>query len=183
MPRQSEDIQPLSFSEISRTVNDVLSEPILTTLLERSNLTRAQLETLLIDLVVEDAVGLRLPYETKANLRRTTSKTQGVSRGAFNRTLQQARKNVMRSIYTMVLLAYLGLFDFSIFRPFEEITAKIGDYRRIREVLAGKTKLTPEDVESYRAAERVVMDALEELASPLILKASASKRKSDGSEV
>ncbi|MCF2137294.1 MAG: hypothetical protein K9W43_08650 [Candidatus Thorarchaeota archaeon] len=154
-----------------------MKEPILTTLLDRSNITRPQLETLLIDLVVEDAAGTHLPYEQKAGLRRKTAKRKGVSRGAFNRTLQQARRNVMRSIYTMVLLAYLGLFDYSIFRPFEEISAKIADYRRVREVLAGKTKLSAEDVESYRTAERVVLDALDELASPLMLKSSSSKRK------
>ncbi|MHA1771178.1 MAG: hypothetical protein ACTSYL_08970 [Candidatus Thorarchaeota archaeon] len=178
---ESKDTRPVHL--LAKSVQDVMKEPILSTLLERSNITRPQLETLLIDLVIEDAAGMHLPYEQKAGLRSKTTKRKGVSRGAFNRTLQQARRNVMRSIYTMVLLAYLGLFDYSIFRPFEEISAKIADYRRIREVLAGKVKLSTEDAESYRAAERVVLDALEELAGPLILKSSSSKRKQGPSDV
>ena len=80
-------------------------------------------------------------------------------------------------LYTMLLLAYLGLFDYAIFRPFEEISSKIGGYQNIQEVLAGRSNLSPEDLESYKAAERTVMDALEELASPLILKSETSKHR------
>ncbi len=167
---------------LADSVREVLKEPILSILLERSSITRAQLETLLIDLVLEDTSGTHLPYERKAQLRHSTPRRKGVSRGAFNRTLYQARRNILRSIYTMVLLAYLGLFDYSIFRPFEEIAGKIGDYRRIRETLAGKSKLSAEDLESYRTAERVILDALDELNSPLILKSLSSRRKADSSD-
>ena len=103
-----------------------LKEPILQTLLDGSFLTETQLETLLIDLVVEDEMGDQIPYEDKASLRsRKTSRSQGVTRGAFNRTLKQARRNVTRCLYTMLLLAYLGLFDFAVFRPFEEVVDRI----------------------------------------------------------
>ncbi|MFW9931088.1 MAG: hypothetical protein ACFFDR_00315 [Candidatus Thorarchaeota archaeon] len=160
-----------------------LREPMLKILLERSLLTDIQMETLLIDLAIEDQVGDHIPYEDKASIRRkSTSKSSGVSRGAFNRSLSQARRNVTRCLYTMLLLAYLGLFDYTIFRPFEELSSKIGGYQNIREVLSGRENLTTEDLESYRAAEQTIMEALEELASPLILKSELSRKKQNTDE-
>jgi hypothetical protein len=171
-----------SLKDIVRGAKRVLKEPILTALLEQSLLTPAQLETLLIDLVVEDQLGDHISYEEKAAARTAPNRKQrGVSRGAFNRTLQQSRRNVTKCLYTMLLLAYLGLFDFTVFRPFEEVATRIGDYRRIRDVLAGKIELSDEDLESYRAAERSIKAALDELALPLALKSDLSRRKeSDG---
>lgn len=156
----------------------VIKEPILRRLREGSTLSEPQLETLLIDLLVEDALGSRITYENKAaHRRRQGERTRGVSRGAFNRTLRQARRNVTRCLYTMLLLTYLGLFELNIFRPFEEVASRIGDYRVIREVLSGKSDLTPEDLESLRVTEVSVDEALEELASSLSLKSEISKRR------
>ncbi len=159
----------------------VLQEPIMKALLQNSTLTRVQLETLLIDLVLEDELGSHIPYDEKAAFRLKGKKrrTSGVSRGAFNRTLGQARRNVTRCLCTMLLLAYLGLFDFTLFRPFEEVATRIGDYRRIRDVLAGKTDLSDEELESYSTAERTILSALEELTSSTVLKSELSKRKSE----
>jgi len=79
----------------------------------------------------------------------------------------------------MLLLAYLGLFELTIFRPFEEVAARIGDYRRIRDILAGKTELTTEELESFRVAEKTIISALDELSSSLTLKSDISKKKID----
>ena len=156
----------------------VLKEPILKKLQEGSTLSSAQLETLLIDLVVEDNLGSHITYEDKASYRsRTGTKSRGVSRGAFNRTLNQARRNVTRCLYTMLLLAYLGLFDSTVFRPFEVVATRIGDYRRIRDILAGKTELTKEDLESVAVTEKTIMSFLEELSSALVLKSELSRQK------
>ena len=156
----------------------VLKEPILKMLQEGSTLSSAQLETLLIDLVVEDNLGSHITYEDKASYRsKTGTKSHGVSRGAFNRTLTQARRNVKRCLYTMLLLAYLGLFDSTVFRPFEVVATRIGDYRRIRDILAGKTELTQEDLESVSVTEKTIMSFLEELSSALVLKSELSKKK------
>jgi hypothetical protein len=163
---------------VSSRAGQVLKEPILRALLRGSSLTSAQLETLLIDLIVEDTYGSHIPYDKKASLRSKSSrKAKGVTRGAFNRTLRQARKNVTQCLYTMLLLSYLGFFDFTVFRPFEEIAGRIGDYRRIRDALAGKADLSNEDLESYRIAESAVVAALENLASPLALKSELSRHK------
>jgi hypothetical protein len=168
--------------ELTSGARQVLQEPILRILQSESVLSQTQLETLLIDLVVEDNHGAHITYDEKASIRsRPGKRTRGVSRGAFNRTLKQARKNVTRCFYTMILLAYLGLFEFTIFRPFEEVAARIGDYRRIREILAGKSDLTQEDLESVKVTERTIMSILEELTSSLALKTDLSRKKGDSS--
>jgi len=161
-----------------RGAREILDEPILKMLLRGSALTSAQLETLLIDLIAEDTSGLHISYEDKAKARlRKRGSPAGVSRGAFNRTLAQARRNVTRSAYTLLLLAYLGFFELNPFRSLEETASKISEYRRIREILAGRERLLPEDIESYRATERSVLAALEQLSAPLALKSEQARRE------
>lgn len=169
----------VSIRRLASSTRQVLKEPILKALLDQSVLTPVQLETLLIDLVVEGEYGDHIPYDDKATFRsRSGSRRSGVTRGSFNRTLRQARRNVTRCFYTMLLLAYLGLFDLTLFSPFEEIASRIGDYRRIRDVLSGKTTLSKEDMESYRLAEETILSALEKLTSSTALKSELSRRKS-----
>jgi len=169
-----------SMRELTSGARQVLQEPIFKILQAGSVLSETQLETLLIDLVVEDGYGAHITYEDKASIRsRAGTRAKGVSRGAFNRTLKQARKNITSCFYTMLLLTYLGLFELTIFRPFEEVAARIGDYRRIREILAGKSELTKEDLESIRVTERTIISILEELSSSLTLKTDISRRRSN----
>ncbi|MEM3507613.1 MAG: hypothetical protein QXT31_08205, partial [Candidatus Bathyarchaeia archaeon] len=47
---------------------------------------------------------------------------------AYYRTLAQARVNVVRSIYTIFLLGYSGLFDNPRLEPFIELGNKIKSY-------------------------------------------------------
>ncbi len=169
-----------TMKQLTSGAKQVLREPILKKLQEGSVLSEAQIETLLIDLVVEDNYGSHITYENKASYRsKQGTKSRGVSRGAFNRTLKQARRNLSRCFYTMLLLAYLGLFENTIFRPFEEVAARIGDYRRIRDILADKIELSAEELESVRVTERTIMSALDELSASLALKSDISRRKSE----
>lgn len=164
--------------EFTSGARQVLQEPILKTLQKGSVLSQTQLETLLIDLVIEDNYGAHITYDDKASIRsRAGTKAKGVSRGAFNRTLKQARRNVTRCFYTMLLLTYLGLFEVTIFRPFEEVAARIGDYRRIREILAGKSELAQEDLESVKVTERTILSLLENLSLSLALKTDVSRKR------
>ena len=87
--------------DVRRWLLGIFRDPIVETLLKNSQLTKTQLETLLIDILAEKISGKRIVYEDKAKMRLIRS---GVSRGAFNRTLAQARINVIRSIYTVILL-------------------------------------------------------------------------------
>lgn len=101
------------------------SDPIIKTLAKNSHLTRTQLETLLIDFLGPNVAGKALTNEEKALLRLTKA---GISRGAFNHTLKQARKNVIKSIYTIILLGYLGVFEDSRLTPYLEAATKLKDY-------------------------------------------------------
>ncbi|PUA33035.1 MAG: hypothetical protein B9J98_02905 [Candidatus Terraquivivens tikiterensis] len=85
--------------EIRRWEDDVIFK----LLSERCTLTKKQLVTLLMDLIPESR-GMRLSVEEKAKLR-------GVSKGSFLRTKKQAMDNVVRALYTVLLLGYLGLLE------------------------------------------------------------------------
>jgi hypothetical protein len=182
LPDGIEEKRAREVKAAARDTKRIIHEPILKVLLENSSLTEVQLETLLIDLVVEDRLDTHISYEDKATVRTKSGKSSGVSRGAFNRTLSQARKNVMRCLYSMLLLAYLDLFELAIFRPFEEVASKIGTYRTVRDSLAAKTELSSEDMESYRAIERSILDALNEIASPLVLKSDMARKRTNDFE-
>ena len=102
-----------------------LSDPIVKILAENSNLTKTQLETFLIDVLAVNISGKQLKYDKKAKLRLLKG---GVSRGAFNRTLRQARRNVIQSIYTILLLGYLGAFESISLESYLEISNKLQTY-------------------------------------------------------
>jgi hypothetical protein len=156
----------------------ILREPILKMLLQQSILTKTQLETLLIDIIIEDRYGNHIPYRDKAKIRsQEKGKIKGVTRGAFNRTLKQARKNITKCMFTMLLLAYLDFFDYNIFRPFEETASNLAKYRKIRETLAKKEELTPEEIESYKVMEKTILTTIDQLISPLSLKSELARRK------
>ena len=102
-----------------------LNDPIAKILSKNSHLTKTQLETLLIDILSDNMTGKTLKYDEKAALRLTKAQ---ISRGAFNRTLKQAKENVTRSIYTVILLGYLGVFESTTLDPYLEIANKLHTY-------------------------------------------------------
>jgi len=106
-------------------LNGALNDPIVKTLQKNSQLTKIQLETLLINVLSENISGKQLKYDDKAALRLTKAK---ISRGSFNRTLKQSNENVIKSIYTVLLLGYLGVFESSTLDPYLEIANKLHDY-------------------------------------------------------
>lgn len=106
-------------------LNGALNDSVTQILLKNSQLTKTQLETLLIDILAENISGKHLKYDEKAKLRLTKAK---ISRGAFNRTLKQAKENVIKSIYTVLLLGYLGIFETTTLDPYLEIANKLKEY-------------------------------------------------------
>jgi hypothetical protein len=106
-------------------LNGALNDPIVKILSKNSQLTKTQLETLLIDVLAENISGKQLKYDEKARLRLTKAK---ISRGSFNRTLKQSKENVIKSIYTVLLLGYLGVFESTTLDPYLEIANKLKDY-------------------------------------------------------
>src|SRR5437762_13846981 len=88
------------------SVKGILKDPIVLRLLSRSNLTRAQLETLIMDQLAHDMANKQLTRGEMAQLARNQ---KGISRVALNRTFRQGRENVSESIHTILLLGYVAL--------------------------------------------------------------------------
>jgi len=110
---------------VATWLNGALNDPIVRILAKNSQLTKIQLETLLIDVLSENISDKQLKYDDKAALRLTKAK---ISRGSFNRTLKQSRENVIKSIYTVLLLGYLGVFESTTLDPYLEIANKLHEY-------------------------------------------------------
>ena len=92
--------------EATRSVMDeTLRDRILSALLQRSNLTKIQFETLLVDQLGHDIANKRLTRSDMAQLRRDQ---KGISRGSFNRTLRQARENVVGQFTPFCFSATVG---------------------------------------------------------------------------
>ncbi len=99
------------------SIKEMLRDPILSSLLARSNLTKAQFETVLMDQLGHDIANKRLTRNEMAELLRSR---RGISRGALNRTLRQARENISEAIHTVLLLGYGGLIESPSLAPFLE---------------------------------------------------------------
>jgi len=110
---------------VQKIIRSSLNDPIVNILLKNSHLTKTQLETLLVDVLTENLAENQLSFEEKAKLRLIKP---SVTRGAFNRTLKQAKNNVIKSIYTIMLLGYLGIFENSSLTPYIEISNKLKTY-------------------------------------------------------
>lgn len=112
-----------SWREKARSLlNETLQDRILAALLTRSNLTMTQFETLLVDQLGHDMANKRLTRDDMTELRR---KKEGISRGAFNRTLRQARENVVEAIHTILLLGYSGLTESPSIAPFLDASERL----------------------------------------------------------
>ena len=101
--------------------------------------------------------GKQLKYDEKARLRLTKAK---ISRGSFNRTLKQAKDNVIKSIYTILLLGYLGVFESTTLDPYLEIANKLHEYIEAH-------KDMPQRDEELKDHQKVIEIIREELETSL----------------
>lgn len=149
--------------EIQMWLTSLNKDPIFKILLKNSNLTKVQAETFLIDILAEKIVNKKLVYEEKAKLRLLKA---GVSRGSFNRTLAQARKNIIKSIYTVILLGYLGIFDDPRLEPYIEIANKIRAYsEKYREILESG-KIEEDQIKILQTLQNEIEKMLFHLSKP-----------------
>lgn len=137
-----------------------LNDPIVKILAKNSNLTKTQLETLLIDILAEKISGKSLKYDQKAKLR-----LLAVSRGAFNRTLRQARRNLIQSIYTILLLGYLGVFEDTSLDPYLEIANKLQTYMKAHRNVTEKREIN-EYLRIINTLREELEASLEKLSKP-----------------
>ncbi len=141
-------------------LNYSLNDPMVKILSKNSNLTKIQLETLLIDVLAENISDKSLKYDEKAKLR-----IFAVSRGAFNRSLRQARQNVTQSIYTILLLGYLGILEEISLEPYLEAANKLKTYINTQRELT-KKRPTEEHIRTVARLHEELKNSLEELSNP-----------------
>ncbi|MFB3889754.1 MAG: hypothetical protein ACE14S_09705 [Candidatus Bathyarchaeia archaeon] len=135
-------------------LNGALNDPIVKILVKNSQLTKTQLETLLIDVLAENMAGKQLKYDEKASLRLTKAK---LSRGAFNRTLKQSKENVIKSVYTILLLGYLGVFETTTLDPYLEIANKLKEYMEAHQDMPD----TYDELEKHLKVIQIIREELE----------------------
>jgi hypothetical protein len=140
-----------------------ISDPIVKIISRNSTLTVTQLETLLIDILSDNISGKSLTFDEKASLRLTKAK---ISRGAFNRTLRQAKQNVIKSIYTVLLLGYLGIFESTTLDPYLEIANKLHEYLEAYKDMPDKAGTLNEHVKVIEIIREQLETSLKQLGSP-----------------
>ncbi|MEM3616742.1 MAG: hypothetical protein QXJ31_02365 [Candidatus Bathyarchaeia archaeon] len=140
-----------------------LEDPIVKILTKNSHLTKTQLETLLIDVLAENILGRTLKYDEKARLRLTKAK---ISRGAFNRTLKQAQENVIKAIYTILLLGYLGIFESTTLDQYIEIANKLQEYIEAHKGLPRITEQPEEQLKFLKMLREELENSLKTLSNP-----------------
>lgn len=144
-------------------LNGALNDPIVKILTKNSQLTKIQLETLLIDVLAENISDKQLKYDEKAALRLTKAK---ISRGSFNRTLKQSKENVIKSIYTVLLLGYLGIFESTTLDPYLEIANKLHEYVEAHQDIPGKEEELKDRLKVIEIIREELETSLKRLSSP-----------------
>lgn len=140
-----------------------LNDPIVKILAKNSHLTKTQLETLLIDILSENIARKSLKYDEKARLRLTKAK---ISRGAFNRTLKQAKGNIVKAIYTVLLLGYLGIFESTTLDPYLEIANKLQKYVEAYKNMPNKSEELNEHLKVIKMIREELETSLRQLSNP-----------------
>ena len=140
---------PIDWS-LTRLKNDRLARSIL----QNSHLTEVQFATLVIDVL--------WPTSQPTPEDEPRSGRRQVSKGAFNRSLAQARRNVIKSIYTVFLLAYFGLFDSPKLEPFLRLGDEMKTFLDVKHETGQKGDSGPYD--AMKALENALESSIRELA-------------------
>ncbi|MFA9435707.1 MAG: hypothetical protein ACERKS_00875 [Candidatus Bathyarchaeota archaeon] len=141
-------------------IEKTFQDPLTDLLLKNSHLTRTQFETLIIDLLTDIMSDEKISFYQK-----TLFRPKKVSRGSFSRSLAQARRNVISSIFTVVLLSYMGVFDESPFEEYYVLAEKLKEYATLIE--SGEFNLDPINLARF---EKELVAGISELASPTSIK-------------
>ena len=142
-------------SPIGWSLGKLKDDRLARTLLHNSQLTEVQFATLIID-VLWPTAELTTEGETPRSDRRK------VSKGAFNRSLAQARRNVIKSIYTIFLLAYFGLFDSPKLEPFLRLADEMKTFIDAKQETGRKSDTQAH--EAMKALENALSTSIGELA-------------------
>jgi hypothetical protein len=154
----------LSFkADVQRWIISITGDPIAKILAKSSNLTKTQVETLLIDVLAEKITAKKVLYREKAKLRLLKT---GVSRGAFNRTLRQAKENIIKAMYTVILLGYLGILESPQLQPYMELANKLQTYRETYTSIVKDGEISEEHKRIITVLQQELEEGLGKLADP-----------------
>jgi len=142
--------------ELQSFIDRSFKDPVAAILLKNSNLTTIQFETLIIDFLTLNITDNIISFKDKALLR-----SKKVSRGSFSRTLSQARRNVISSIYTLLLLSYLGVLDSNPFEEYRDLSHKLSEYSILISEVDSRESRT-----MIARLERELMEGIKIMASP-----------------
>ncbi|MCX6659716.1 MAG: hypothetical protein NTX81_04965 [Candidatus Bathyarchaeota archaeon] len=145
-----------------KAIIETLKDEILGILLRNSNLTKKQFESFLIGSLSPDFFDRGFASRGRPMLRTDRS---SLSRGSFDSTLIQARKNITEAIYTILMLGYTGLLESPQLEPFLEVGNRLRSYSESR-----GNRITDQD----HIASGVISDKLIEIVEEMIGRA---KRK------
>jgi hypothetical protein len=161
--------------KVRKYIENILSDPIVNKLLKSSNITPIQFETLLINFLLDEGAGKPVKYKIKGFLRSPskkrkfpTLKTKGVTRGAFRRVLGQACANVIKAIYSLVLLGYVGILDSPSLHPYLDMSNIISNYMEQMEISFGQ-EISEEKRAALEILERNLLDMIQKYADPFFL--------------
>ena len=143
-------------NELQKLIGRAYKDPIASILLKNSHITITQYETLVIEYLTNIASDTVIPFKDKALYR-----GKKVSRGSFSRTLAQARGNIISSIYTILLLAYIGVFDTVPFDDYRNLAEKLSEYNQLIDLSDGS-----QSVQLLRRIERELTEGIKKLAEP-----------------
>jgi len=150
-------------SDVQNWINAIYKDPVTKMLSENSNLTKPQLETFLISILTDQVTENKIKIEEKAHLRIK----RRISRGAFNRTLKQAQKNIISSIYTLLLLGYLGIFDSPSLLQYVEASNKLQNYlETYRDIWLQNENIKEEDIKFLNVLKKEMEQIVSEFATP-----------------
>jgi len=148
-PRVSREVR----QKIDGHISSLRKDPVYHLLSESSSLAKAQLESLLID-TLTTGEALNLTSDQKARLRR-----RKVSKGAFNRSLIQAYKNVRQSLFTTLLMGYLGLLESPRLASFLELGERLSELSALYREGNASSGLIDEN-------RRIIIQMVEEITRP-----------------
>ena len=148
--------------EIKRQVKEIMSNPIINLFYsetdttkgskEWTNLTKIQLETLIVDLVT-DEINPELGYLERGEIRSVTKRS-------FYRTLEQARLNLIRAMFTIMIAAVLNVIDSPRLSDFNELSQNFLDLITINNL----ENQTPEEKENWiKIYTKMIFDNVQKL--------------------
>ncbi len=144
-------------------IKSFLQEPLCRILLRKSFFTEIQLETLLIEHMIGQSIDQRITQERKAKARKIAS---GKSRGAYNRVLQQSRAKLEKTMYSVLLMGYLGILADVRAATLIEASEKLQDYIntvRSRQTGSKSSSRSREKAENEAIIDNILRKELYEL--------------------